>query len=97
MRNAYSGHGYDGQLKCAICDICRPCHLILSTLKPVFRHIRQICYAYNLLRCLDLQIWRFCVHDDDNNDNNNTTDYFTPVHACGVKIAIQTKILIDKA
>ena len=53
------GHGYNGQHKCAICDACRPCHLILSALKPVFCRIRQICCFYNLLRCLDLQIWQF--------------------------------------
>ena len=30
------GLGYDGQLKCNICDTCRPYHWILSILKPVF-------------------------------------------------------------
>ena len=30
------GRGYDGQLKYTICDACRPCHSILSILKPVF-------------------------------------------------------------
>ena len=54
-----NGCGYDGQHKRTICDACRPCHSILSTLKPAFRWIRQICCSYNLLRCLDLQIWRF--------------------------------------
>ena len=72
-----NGRGYDDQQKCTVCDICRPCHSILSTLKPVFRHIQQIRCAYNSLRCLDLQIWLFCVHDDD-----DRTDYFTPC-ACG--------------
>ena len=64
------GHGYDGQHKCTICDTCRPCHLILSALKPVFFLLNSS--SYNLLRCLDLQIWHFYVHDDD------ITDYFTP-------------------
>ena len=30
------GCGYDGQLKCTICDIYRPYHLILNILKSVF-------------------------------------------------------------
>ena len=32
------GRGYDDQLKYTIWDTCRPCHSILSTLKPVFHH-----------------------------------------------------------
>ena len=64
--------GYDGQLKCTVCDACRLCH---SILKPVLRQIRHIRCVYNLLRCLDLHIWWFCVHD---NNNDDTTDYFTP-------------------
>ena len=31
-----NGRGYDGQLKYTIYDTCRPCHSILSILKPVF-------------------------------------------------------------
>ena len=30
------GYGYDSQYKCTVCDVCRPCHSILSVLKPVF-------------------------------------------------------------
>ena len=30
------GCGYHGQLKYAICDVCRPYHSNLSILKPVF-------------------------------------------------------------
>ena len=74
-----NGHGCDGQLKYTICDVCRPCHSILSILiqKLVYRQLQQsICCTYKWLRCL--KIWRFFV-DDDN--NNNTTDYFTP-RAC---------------
>ena len=41
------GRGYDGQQKYTICDACKPCHSILSTLKPVFRRFRQIRRAYN--------------------------------------------------
>ena len=50
--------GYGGQLKYTICDACRPCHSILSILKPVFRQLQQIC-TYESLRCLDLKIWQF--------------------------------------
>ena len=57
------GCGYDGQLKYTICDSRRPCHSILNTLKPVSRQIRHnniiIRCAYNSLRCVHLQIWRF--------------------------------------
>ena len=38
--------------------IYRLCHSILSILKPVFRQIQQIHCIYNLLRCLDCQIWQ---------------------------------------
>ena len=31
------GCGYDGQLKCTICDARRPCHSVLNIQKPVFR------------------------------------------------------------
>ena len=32
-----NGRGYDDQLKCITCDVCRPCHSILNIiLKPVF-------------------------------------------------------------
>ena len=41
--------------------------------------------TYESLRCLDLKIWLFVVDEDDNND---TTDYFTLVHAHGVKVHI---------
>ena len=51
-----NGCGYDGQLKYTICDICRPCHLILSILKPVFHQLQQICCTYESIRCLDVKI-----------------------------------------
>ena len=38
--------------------VYRLCHSILSILKPVFRQIRLIRCVYNLLRCLDRQIWQ---------------------------------------
>ena len=66
------GCGYDSQQIYTICDACRPCHLIVNILKPVFRQIRC---TFELLRCLNLKIWRFCV------DHNTTTDYFT-TRAC---------------
>ena len=49
-----------------------------SGVRPVFHQIRQICHAYELPRCLDVEIWRFFV------DNNDRTEYFTPAHVCGV-------------
>ena len=43
-------------------------------------YIRQICCAYEALRCLDVKIWWFFVDDD------NETDYYILVHACGLII-----------
>ena len=50
--------GYDPQQNYII---CRPCHLIISILRPIFRRIRLIGCArlQGVFRCLDLQIWQF--------------------------------------
>ena len=55
------GHG---QLKYTICDVCRPCHSILSIIKPVSHQLRLIRCNYESLtdRCLDL--------------NNRSGDFF---------------------
>ena len=53
------GCGYNGQQKYTICDACRSCHSIRSTVRLVFRQIRQICCAYESLMCLDVKIWWF--------------------------------------
>ena len=53
------GHGYDGRQKDAICDVRGPCLTIWSTFKPVCHWFRLIGYAYELLRCLDVEIWWF--------------------------------------
>ena len=58
-----------------ICDARRAYHSIQSIVRQVFRQIRQICCAYEPLRCLDVKIWRYFV-DSDNNDNDRI-DYFT--------------------
>ena len=81
------GH-YDSQLKYTIQFVMLVGHatwFYISILSPKFHQIQQICYTYNSLRCLDLQIWSFLciVHKDNNND---TTDYFAHVH--GVNIAL---------
>ena len=68
--------GYVSQQKGTIYDARGPCPSISRTMKPVFRRIRLICYAYESLRCLHLEIGDFCAHDDNN--DNDTTDYFTP-------------------
>ena len=47
------------QNKNAVCDAHRPFQSIWSILKRVFRQFRLICYAYKLLRCLKVEIWRF--------------------------------------
>ena len=53
------GRGYDGRQKDAICDIRGPCLTIGSTFKSVCRWFRLIGHIYELLRCLDVEIWRF--------------------------------------
>ena len=53
------GRGYDGQLKYTICDVCRPCHSILSILKPVYRQLRPTRCTLQIdqgPRCWDLVI-----------------------------------------
>ena len=72
--------GYDGQHKCTICAACRACHSSKLT---------EVSFSPNSTDLMHLQLAQmprssdFCVHNDNNND---TTDYFTPVHACGVII-----------
>lgn len=52
-----NGRSCYGQLKCTIYDVSRLYHSVLS---QFFCQIRQICGAYNSLRCLDdLQSWRY--------------------------------------
>ena len=79
------GHGYDGQQEDAICDVRGSWQTIQSTFKPVYCWFRLIGYAYKLLRCLDLEIWQFLWWQQTETDRQ--TNYFTPVHACGVNIA----------
>ena len=70
------GYGYDGQLKYTICDVCRPCHLIL------YKHTEAI-YSPTWTNSLYLRIdqvpWRrdlaILVVTTD-----RQTDYFTPEH-----------------
>ena len=88
------GCGYEGQLKYTICDACRPSLSNLSMLKPVFHQNRHICCAYNSLRCLDVEIRRFCIYDDDN-DKDDRTDHFTSVHACGVINTVYSGRIMD--
>ena len=68
------------QQKVLICDACGPCQMIQSKLKPVFCWFGRIHCVYDLLRCLDLEIWWFScwqqmMMTDDNDDRQ--TDYFT--------------------
>ena len=53
------GRGYDSGQNDAICDVRGPCLTIWRTFKPVCRWFRLIGYAYELLRYLDVEIWRF--------------------------------------
>ena len=81
--NTVNGRGYDGHLKYTICDSCRPCHSILSILKPVF--FAKVDIFVVVTTRSGTYISRFgdiCVHDDD----DDTTHHFTPVHAHRVKV-----------
>ena len=51
------GCGYNGQQKDTIRNIRGPCQTIRSTFKLVFLLISTISYTYELLRCLDVEIW----------------------------------------
>ena len=53
------GRGYNRQQKSTICDTCRPCHSILSVLKPASCQIRWNHCAYVSLRRLNIKIWQF--------------------------------------
>ena len=71
--------GYDGQQKDATCDVCGRCQTIWSC-----RWFRLIGYAYELLRCLDVEIWRFLWWW--------RTDRHTPAHARGVITVLELLI-----
>ena len=58
-----------GQQKCTICDARGPCQRNRSVLKPVFRWFRQIHCVYELLRYLDLEMWRFSWWQRQQTDN----------------------------
>ena len=75
------GHGYNGQQKDAICDVRGLCQMIRSIFKPVCCWFRLIGYAYELLRCLDVEIWQFSWWQWQ---TDRLTNYFTPVHVRGV-------------
>ena len=64
------GCGYDVQQKYAIVTLVGRATRF-EVVRPVFCQIRQIC-AYELLRCLDVEMWQFFV------DNNDRTNY--PLH-----------------
>ena len=51
------------------CDACRPCHLILSILKPVSPNLTDLLH---LQLAQETKLDDFRVHDEDNNDNNNS-------------------------
>ena len=59
--------GYVSQQKGTIYDARGPCPSISRIMKPVFRRIRLICYAYESLRCLYLEIWRFLCSQQRHN------------------------------
>ena len=53
------GRGYDVQQEDAICNVRGPWQTIQSAFKPICCWFWLIDYACKLLRCLDLEIWRF--------------------------------------
>ena len=82
--------GYDSQLKQTICDACRPCHSILSILKPVYHQLQHIRCTYESLRCLDLKIWRYLWMTTTTATTTTTRPITLPLaHAYEVKITIR--------
>ena len=51
------GCGYDGRQRDAICDVRGPCPNDLKHIQASLSLIQLIGYAYELLRCLDVEIW----------------------------------------
>ena len=80
-----------GQQKHSICKVCRPCQPIRSIMKPVFQRFQLIYCAYESLRCLDLQIWRFLCWQTDRQTKLITLPL---AHACGV---MKLAIICDRA
>ena len=76
--------GYDGQQKMLFVT-CGPSQTIRSAIKSDFRLIG---YTYELLKCLDIEIWRFSWWQQQ---TDRQIDYFTPVHAYGVITVTITK------
>ena len=85
------GRGYDGRQKDTICDIRGPCLTNRSTFKPVCRWFRLIGHIYKLLRCLDIEIWRFSWWQQTDGQTDRQTDYFTPAHAREVMNSMKEK------
>ena len=81
-----NGCGYDIQQKCTIYEVCRPYYSIWSKLRPVFHQVQQNCYAYELLRCLDVQIWWYFV-DDNNNDRTINYCFTSYTYTWGIMSA----------
>ena len=48
-----------------IWDACEPYEMIQSIMKQVFQRFRLIRCAYESLRCLDLEMWRFLCRQTD--------------------------------
>ena len=76
------GCGYDGRQKDAICDVRGPCLTIRGTFKPVCRWFRLIGHAYKLLRCLDVEIWRFSWWQQTDGQTDEQTDRLLYPCAC---------------
>ena len=76
------GRGYDGRQKDAICDVRGPCLTIWSTFKPVCRWFRMIGYTYELLRCLDVEIWRFSWWQQTDRQTDGQTNRLLYPCAC---------------
>ena len=81
----HSGHGPWAWLrwptKDAIYDVHGLCRTIWSIFKLFCRWFRLIGYTYELLRCLDVEIWWFLWW---RRQTDGPTDYFTPAHARGI-------------
>ena len=80
------GCGYDGQQKDVICDVrgpCQICERFEVHSSQFFRWFQLIGYAYESLRCLHVEIWRFSWCPDADVGQPRTDD-FIPAYARGV-------------
>ena len=80
MVGMVDGCSYDSQLKYTVCDTCRPCHSILSVLKPVFRFFLHLIVLYIASYLAFITLHHHLVHINI----NIATRYIVGIYTLGV-------------